>query len=375
MLGSLLFGLPLALFATLSQADVTKDHDDRLRTAVILDTPTTGASTTPEGRTFLKLTRYDGSTGSQIVEVKGNFSLSSYPDEAWNSFNASTDSLADSEVKFVSANSQRIGPDGRLWVVDSGSLEKFPNSSKLVSFNLTTNEVDRVYYLGNVTTTDGSLNDVRFNGKYAYLTEYTIGSIIVLDLETGYARMVLREHKSTVSLMPLSAEGHLMRDTATGEFDYTNADQLEVSPDGKYFYYQPGIGYMWRVETKYLNAALHNDTAAEQLPDLVEPFALTPSTGGTAIDAEGTIYYSDGDRQEIRKLEPNGTSSLFVRDSRLLWVDAMWIDTYQRLWMCASQINRGTRFIQPDNQTDTIVKPIYVYTIETGHNPSPLDHA
>lgn len=375
MLGSLLFGLPLALFATLSQADVTKDHDDRLQTAVMLDTPTTGASTTPEGRIFLKLARLDGTTGSQIVEVKDNFSLVSYPDERWNSWNATTDSLADSETKYVSANSQRVGPDGRLWVIDSGLLEKFPNSSKLISFNLTTNEVDRVYYLGNITTTDGSLNDVRFNGKYAYLTEYTIGSIIVLDLETGYARMVLREHKSTVALLPLSAEGHLLRDAATGEYDYTNADQLEVSPDGKYFYYQPGIGYMWRIETKYLNEALHNDTMADLLPDYVEPFALTPSTGGTAIDAEGTIYYSDGDRQEIRTLAPNGTSTLLVRDSRLLWVDAMWIDTQQRLWMCASQLNHGTRFIQPDNQTMTIKKPIYVYTIETGHNPSPLDHA
>lgn len=375
MLGSLLFGLPLALFATFSQADITKDHDGRLQTAVILDTPTTGASTTPEGRAFLKLARLDGTTGSQIVEVKGNFSLAPYPDEAWNSWNATTDSLADSEIKYVSANSQRVGPDGRLWVVDSGSLEKFANSSKLISFNLTTNEVDRVYYLGNITTTDGSLNDVRFNGKYAYLTEYTIGSIIVLDLETGYARMVLREHKSTVALLPLSAEGHLLRDAATGEYDYTNADQLEVSPDGKYFYYQPGIGYMWRIGTKYLNEALHNDTMADLLPNYVEPFALTPSTGGTAIDAEGTIYYSDGDRQEIRTLAPNGTTTLLVRDSRLLWVDAMWIDTQQRLWMCASQLNRGTRFIQPDNQTMTIEKPIYVYTIETGHNPSPLDHA
>lgn len=338
MLGfRILASLSLAFFAL---ADVTTDRDDRLKTAVILDHPTTGASTTPEGRTFLKIARVDGTTGSQIVEVVGkNYTLVPYPNDEWNSWNASTDSAKDSENKYVSANAQRIGPDGRLWVIDSGALDQFSNSSKLISFNLTTNEVDRIYYLGDVTTKDGSLNDVRFNGKYAYLTEYTIGSIIVLDLETGKARMLLREHKSVVAQMPLSAEGSLLRTAGTGKFEYINADQLEVSPDGKYFYYQPGSGYMSRIEAKYLNEALHNDEIAEKLPDYVEPFSLTPSTGGTAIAADGTIFYSDGDRQEIRTLAPNGTSSLFVRDGRLLWIDAMWLDTQQRLWMCASQLN------------------------------------
>lgn len=392
MLG--LFFLTSLSLALSSLADVTKDHDNRLKTAVILDHPTTGASTTPDGRTFLKIARVDGTTGSQIVEVVGNnYTLVPYPNNEWNSWNASSDSAADSENKYVSANAQRIGPDGKLWVVDSGSLDQFSNSSKLISFNLTTNEVDRIYYLGYVTTKAGSLNDVRFNGKYAYMTEYTIGSIIVLDLETGDARMLLREDKSVVAQMPLSAEGSLLRDSATGEFEYINADQLEVSPDGKYFYFQPGSGYMSRIEAKYLNEALHDDAVAAKLPDYVEPFSLTPSTGGTAIASDGTLFYSDGDRQEIRMLAPNGTSSLFVRDGRLLWIDAMWLDTQQRLWMCASQLNhvsyhltsfsdilltrnlQGDRFVQPDNQTVTIHKPIYVYTIDTGRSPPALDHA
>ncbi|CAG8118478.1 unnamed protein product [Penicillium olsonii] len=370
---TILLGLSFSLSV---QGDVTKDRDERLKTAVVLDTPTTGASTTPDGRAFLKLARVDGTTGSQIVEVVGDDqSLVSYPNDDWNSWNASTDSAADSEEKYVSANAQRVGPDGNLWVVDSGDLHGFSNSSKLISFNLTTNEVQRIYYLGDVTTRNGSINDVRFNGKYAYLTEYTIGSIIVLDLETGDARMVLREHKSTVASMPLSAEGHLLRAQSTGEFEYIHADQEEVSPDGKYFYYQPGNGYMSRIETKYLNDALKNDTTADLLPNYVEPFSLTPSTGGSAIDAEGNIYYSDGDRQEIRILAPNGTTTLLVRDERLLWVDAIWLDTNQRLWLCASQLNRSNRFLQPNNQSNTIEKPIYVYNIDVGHSPPRLDHA
>lgn len=362
--------------ALLTQADVTDDYDERLKTAIILDHPTTGVSITPAGRAFIKIAHIDGTTGSQIVEViDNNHTLVPYPDKEWNSWNASTDTSTDSENKYVSTNAQRIGPDGKLWVVDSGNLQSFPNSSKLISFDLETNKVDRTYYLGAITTTGGSLNDVRFNGRYAYLTEYTIGSLIVLDLEAGHARMVLRGHHSAVASTPLSAEGHLLRSSSTGQFQYIHADQLEVSPDGKYLYYQPGSGYMSRIETKYLNEALHNTTLADMLPNYVEPFALTPSTGGTAIDSNGNIYYSDGDRQEIRVLAPNGTTSLLVRDRRLLWIDALWLDTQQRLWMCASQLNRGDLFLQPGNQTDTIEKPIYVYTIDLGHSPPALDHA
>ncbi|KUM59195.1 hypothetical protein ACN42_g7954 [Penicillium freii] len=82
---TILFDLSLALFA---QGDVTKEHDDRLTTAVILDTPTTGSSTTPEGRAFLKLARVDDTTGSQIVEVIGEVGeqkLVPYPNDVWNS--------------------------------------------------------------------------------------------------------------------------------------------------------------------------------------------------------------------------------------------------------------------------------------------------
>ncbi|EEA26640.1 hypothetical protein PMAA_015620 [Talaromyces marneffei ATCC 18224] len=66
---------------------------------------------------------------------------------------------------------------------------------------------------------------------------------------------------------------------------------------------------MWRTKTKYLqhlNEALRK--VADRLPDYVECFSLTPSTGGTAIDTKGNKYYSNSDRQEIRYIAPNSTS-------------------------------------------------------------------
>lgn len=63
---------------------------------------------------------------------------------------------------------------------------------------------------------------------------------------------------------------------------------------------------------------------------------------------------------------------LVVQDPRLLWVDAMWIDTYGKLWMPAAQLNRGIPF---NNGSNYIEKPLYVYTIDIGVGPSPIDHA
>jgi sugar lactone lactonase YvrE len=94
--------------------------------------------------------------------------------------------------------------------------------------------------------------------------------------------------------------------------------------------------------------------------------------GGTAIDADGNIYVSGLNGQEIFRISPNGTSSVFVHDERLLWVDAMWVDSKQKLWMPAAQLNRGIPF---NNGSSRVQKPLYVFTIDIGVGPSAIDHA
>lgn len=149
-------------------------------------------------------------------------------------------------------------------------------------------------------------------------------------------------------------------------------DQLEVSPDGKYLYYEPASGGMSRIETQYLEQAFYNSSMGKVLGGYVEPFAHTPSTGGTAIDAEGNIYNSDTDSQRIIKIASNGTMTTLVQDPRLLWVDAMWIDGEGKLWMPAAQLNRGAPF---NNGSVLVQKPMTVFTMDIGVGPSRIDHA
>ena len=74
------------------------------------------------------------------------------------------------------------------------------------------------------------------------------------------------------------------------------------------------------MDQAFYNSSLNTN---EVLGRDVQPFALTPSTGGTAIDAQGNIYVSDTQRQSILRVSANGTMETLVQDPRLLWVDAM----------------------------------------------------
>ncbi|KAM0708618.1 hypothetical protein Q7P35_005270 [Cladosporium inversicolor] len=317
----------IAAFCALLSLPALAQIDPRVETAIVTETPINGVSTTPDGRVFLLYARVDGSTGPTIVEQVGN-TTEAYPDLEWNSYS----STKDPATHFVRINSQRIGPDGHLCAVDVGSPASgepviLPEGPKLVVIDINTNQVSKTYLMGNVTLANSLLDDIRFNPttNKAYLTDAGVPALIVLDLATGEARRFLEDDISTRGSMPISAEGRLLH-SPDGIFQFIYADQLEVSPDA----------------------------------------------GGTAIDAQGNIYVSSIDRQEIIKITSDGTKSVFIHDERLLWVDAMWVDSQQKLWMPAAQLNRGTPF---NNGTSFVQKPLYVFAIDIGIGPSPVDHA
>jgi hypothetical protein len=187
--------LTLAFMCGISAAQGQQQQQPSIEIAITLDVPVNGVSTTPDGRIFLLYARVDGSQGPQVVEWKESENTTTpIPDAEWNSFSEGKDPA----THLIRTNSQRIGPDGALWLVDVGSTSFgapviFPDGPKLVQFNLTTNQVQRTYSLGNATRSNSLLDDVRFNpltGK-AYLTDAGSPGLIVLDLASGFAVRVL----------------------------------------------------------------------------------------------------------------------------------------------------------------------------------------
>lgn len=219
---------------------VVAQIDPRLKTALTLNSTSSGVSTTPDDRLFIIWNHIDGSTGSYISEQHANGNFVPYPDEDWNAWNSS-DSSQDAEYHFLNPNAQRIGPDGLLWVVDNGGKDYY-YSSKLVSFNITTNSVGHVYSLYDITLNESFWDDVRFNGDKAYLTDAGAAALGILDLRTGQQRRVLEYSQYTTSWFPASAEGELIK-FANGSYLYFHVDQLEVSPDAFWLYFR-GFFYL-----------------------------------------------------------------------------------------------------------------------------------
>lgn len=84
------------------------------------------------------------------------------------------------------------------------------------------------------------------------------------------------------------------------------------------------------------------------------------------------MYISDtSNRLNILKISPNGTTSVFLHDPRLVWIDAMWLDGQKRLWLPAAQLNRAPEW---HNGTNLIQKPIRIYTVDVEEGPAAIDH-
>ena len=337
-----------------------------LETVLQIDAVATGFTKTVQGRVFLALSRIDGSAGPQVVEwVDGK--PAPYPDATWNSWTTGDETAN----KFVRVNALRIGPRGSLWIVDTGAPgldnPRLPGGPKIVKINLATNTVAQVFHLDAVTNPKSVIDDMRFHGSRAYITDAGSPGVIILDLRTGAARRILDGDPSLTAQRPISVDDHVLRGP-NGAPVKIHADQLEVSPDGRFFFYQPASGPMSRVATRYLDDAKLD---AANLSKHITTFSRTGSTGGTAIDANGTIYCSDTDKHRIVTIDSEGRQQTLVQDPRLLWVDAMWIDDKGYLFMPAAQLDRMAPFNHGESKLQL---PISVYRVKIDAKPPPSDH-
>ena len=155
---------------------------------------------------------------------------------------------------------------------------------------------------------------------------------------------------------------------AAGSTLSVGLDQMEVSPDGEYLYYQPCNGGLYRIKTAYLDACMTNATLAASLGDYATPFASTPSTGGSTIDGDGNIYISDTNLLAIWKITPEGRATILVQDDALLFTDLMWVTADKKLWLPASQMRPGGNGLMAAGPNN-----IFSYPIDAG--PSLIDHA
>ncbi len=316
--------------------------DDRLRREAWSNTMLWNAVVTDASGIYASGPRWAGNAGLQLARVKEG-KATAFPNAAWNSWKPGQDAAG----KFVNVNA--LHPDGRggLWAVDSGSPsfggDPLPGGAKMVHIALATGKILQVVHFPPEVAKPGSyVDDVRFHGDHAYLTDAGNPGLIVHDMRTGRARRVLDNDKSTVAPAdrPIIVDGKILRGPDGAPLK-VQSDPMELSPDGAWLYFGPLPGPWSKVPTRVLDDA---SLSPEQVSAAVEPFADLPPMGGSTIDADGSLYFSDLKANAIRKRWPDGRITTLIEDPRLHWVDAMFIDARGRLWMPAAQVDRVALF-------------------------------
>ncbi len=302
--------------------------------------------------------RWSGSKGPPVGVVQGPV-VRPYPDAAWNGWRPG----ADPAHAFVDVNAIHLDAQGHLWIVDTGAAtfggDPLPGGAKLVEVDLASDRVLRVYPLGPTIAQPGSyVDDIRFNGRHAYLTDSGKPGLIVLDVDTGSLRRVLEGDRSTVAApdRDVILSGRVIR-KKDGKPLRIQVDPLEVSPDGRWLYFAPLSGPWSRIETRYLDDPA---LTPQELAQHVEPWADLPPVGGTAMDSDGTLYFNDLAADAVRRRTPDGRIETIIHDPRLHWVDAPFLDAQHRLWLPVPQLDRSDVFVGADRSREW---PVRLYRI------------
>jgi hypothetical protein len=355
-------GLVFASMTFLSNSSIAQSHPDVPALAanqlpksqasnvpeatVVAISPTftwNGVTVSTTGRLFVSMQRdVNDSKTPSVGEILPNGQILPFPGGHWNSYKYGNTG----EDQFVGINSVVSDAKDQLWVVDPAGIGGKPikGKAKLVQIDITSKKVVRVYRFDTTVVPEGGfINDVRVGDGYAYLPDSSLGALIVVNLETGAARRVLandprlssdRSLKLTVSGKPyLNVKGQLPNGNMS-------VNPVELSTDGRYFYFQPSGGpTLMRIETRLLK----DFTAPESvLSKAIEPMGRGPFNAGMSMAPDGSIYFSDIELGGISRRFPDGHFDVVARGpaSILVWPDASRLGPDGYLYFPSSQINR-----------------------------------
>jgi hypothetical protein len=223
---------------------IIADDPRLIEVAQSFDYQWNGVALTKTNRIFAAFPRSYQSVTISVAEILPNNILIPIPGGNWNTFNP-TNSSENPEIRFVNVNAVLTDSNDYLWVVDSGIYGNitYSNGSKLVKINLNNQSVERIYYTSSINPPAGfALNDVRIGTQYAYLTESGLGSLVIINLESGNVRRVLDNDLSTKFADPtvVRMEGRVVLDEK-GQPKRMPNNNLELTPDGKTLYYKPSF--------------------------------------------------------------------------------------------------------------------------------------
>lgn len=338
---------------------LTKGLGPQLQQVASLKWVCNAVAVTRNNRIFLGLPRWPGNNDTpSVAECLPDGTLKPFPGEGWHDWQPGKNG----ENAFVTVNTVHIFDDDTLWVVDQGDEKSPQGTQKLLQFDTQTGKLRRKYTFNESILPPGAtLNDLRLDAEYAYLTDSGLGALIILNLQSGEA--VRRLSARAVTLMqkdrpPLGEAGEMMQDKQ-GAPARVHADPLEISPDGKWLYFQSLTGPLYRVPTRDLrDTALSDDALAEKVQYVYD----TPTLVGTAMDSRGNLYMAEFAKPRISMLSPDGKVSVVLEDDRIWGPDALFITWQRELYIPCPQSGRMA-FNRGPGGRDRVQRPWKIFRV------------
>lgn len=303
----------------------------------------TGVAVSAKGRLFTNYPVWSPAHRYCVVEVVAG-QARPYPDEAMNNWKPGDDGTK----KWVSVQAVYVDDQDKLWVVDPaapGLGDVYQDSSKLVRIDLATNKIERSYFFQGVADQHSYLNDVRVDTarQFAYMTSSSQGGIVVVDLKSGNARMVLTD-TAFVRSDPAYHFTIAGREVAIGGAPLkVNSDGIALSPDRAWLYWKPLTDdRLYRIKTADLRDA---KLAPAELVKRVEDLGHFLVTDGMEFDKHGNLYFGDLEHNAIVRIAPDlKARTEVIQDDRLIWPDSYSISRDGYLYLSTSQVQMAPPF-------------------------------
>jgi sugar lactone lactonase YvrE len=324
----------------------------------------TGVAVSKDGRLFTCYPLWPGPRKWGVVEITGPDASRPYPNEEWNSWKEGDDG----KNKWVCVQAVYVDKENYLWVVDPAcpNMEKvYDNSFKLVKFNLANNSIEEVYRFDGLLDEKSYINDVRVDTdrKVAYLTNSNEGGIVVVNLETGTIREVLRNHYAVKHdpSFTLIVDGKEFK--KKGKPVHLQSDGIALTPDGEWLYFKPLTdNKLYRIKTEFLR---DENLSEDERETAVEDLGRFSVSDGMIFDKNGNLYLGDYQNYKMVKITPTHADEDVVADDRLIWPDSYSISEDDYLYISCSQINKQPDYNEGENKRTT---PYAIYRMKLPAN-------
>lgn len=295
----------------------------------------TGVAVSSDKRIFANYPRWSQNHSSSVVEITESGTKVPYPYEEWNNWS----NADDPKEKFICVQSVYVDDDDFLWILDTGNpvfTGVIDSAAKIVKVDLKTDAIEDIYYLAdNIPASTSYLNDLRIDDNFIYVTDSSVGTIVIINVDTGEIIERLNSHHSTSAFYEAGfyVEDHLVNLVV-------HADGIALDKDNGYLYYKAlSSPYLYRIKSEYLQDFSLTD---DQVEANVEYLGEYGAADGMEIGPDCILYITSIEENAIRRYYPtNGECEILIASTKLKWPDSISISRDGELYVTTSQLHLG----------------------------------